>query len=573
MAPRAIFLVLCSLAGATASAAPRAPAAARPVKNVILLLSDGTAPEAWPLTRWVTGKPLAVDGILTGAVRTYGADSIITDSAPGATAFATGFKGSDKGISVGAFNVSVDAALPQTAPAHAPIATLLEGAKLGGRAVGLVATSHVQHATPAAFSAHVPHRDSYEDIAEQQVHQDIDVVLGGGVSWLLPRGLKPGARTDGENLVEVVKARGYEFVEDAAKLSKVKGRKVWGAFADEELAYDLDRARLAPAQPTLAQMTERAIDLLSRSDRGFFLFVEGSKVDWAAHANDPVAVVSDLRAFDDAVRAAVEFAERDGDTLVVVVSDHGTGGLTIGTADDPSYSTTDDDAVVPPLRDARLTATGLYRTLLQGQGTAQEVRSAFQEEWKLDALPPAALDELVKAVVEGRRLVEQREKFTDPEKRFVKVAAPLKSRQARIGWTTPNHTGADVFLYSYGPDRPTGLWQNTDLGRSLAERMGIDLAAVTRRLFVEAGPAFADLGLEARVERKEGDVANPVLVVSRAGRSLARLPISKNLVVMNGKEQRLEGVVVLVKAGQVEKVFVPHQAVKLVAAELVASAR
>jgi hypothetical protein len=125
------------------------------VKNIIFLLTDGTGPEAWPLARWVRGAPLAVDEILTGAVRTYGADSIITDSAPGATAYATGHKGTDKGISVGAWNTTIMAVKAEPDLKYVPLATLLEGAKLTGRAVGLVATSNVQHATPAAFSGQV----------------------------------------------------------------------------------------------------------------------------------------------------------------------------------------------------------------------------------------------------------------------------------------------------------------------------------------------------------------------------------------------------------------------------------
>lgn len=158
------------------------PVLAKPAKakNVIFLLTDGTGPEAWPLARWVKGGPLAVDEILTGAIRTYGADSVITDSAPGGSAYATGYKGSDKGIAVAPWSITIEAAKADPAMKFVPLATVLEGAKLTGRATGVIATSNVQHATPAAFSSHWHDRNNYNEIGEQQVYQGIDVVLSGG---------------------------------------------------------------------------------------------------------------------------------------------------------------------------------------------------------------------------------------------------------------------------------------------------------------------------------------------------------------------------------------------------------
>ena len=280
------------------------PSIAEPAraKNVIFLLTDGTGPEAWPLARWVKGTPLAVDEILTGAVRTYGADSAITDSAPGATAFATGFKGTDKGISVAPWRITIDAAKADPANKYIPLATLIEGARLTGRATGVVATSNVQHATPAAFSSHWHDRNNYNEIAEQQVYQGMDVVLSGGAQYFLPKETAGGKREDKENLVDVIKAKGYSYVTDRYSMSSVHSGKIWGAFAPDAMAYDVDRADLARLEPSLDEMTSKAIELLSSSPNGkksgFFLFVEGSKTDWAAHANDPAGVVSELLAFD-----------------------------------------------------------------------------------------------------------------------------------------------------------------------------------------------------------------------------------------------------------------------------------
>jgi alkaline phosphatase len=526
--------------------------AATPAPNIIFLLTDGTGTEAWPLVRWIKGAPLAVDEILTGAVKTYGADSIITDSAPGASAYATGYKGTDKGISVGAWNVTIDAARAETAPKYVPLATLIEGAKLAGRAVGLIATSNVQHATPAAFSSHWFDRNNYNELAEQQVYQGMDVVLSGGLQYLLPKELKGGKREDKENLVDALKSNGYSFVTTRDEMLAAKSGKVWGAFAPDAMAWDIDRAKLAPQEPSLAEMTGKAIELLSASAKGksagFFLFVEGSKVDWAAHADDPSGLVSDLLAFDEAVKTALDFAKKDGNTLVIAVADHGTGGVSIGTASDKNYSFTDDDLLVAPMRKVKLSAEGIEK-VLAGDASETAIRKVFAEEWGMQDL---TADD-VKAV---QAAMAAKVSLTGP-------AGIILSKQARIGWTTGGHTGADVFLFAYGPDRPTGLWENTGLGRMMAKEMGFDFVSLNKRLFVEATAGFAAVGLEAKLDKT--DPVNPVLVVSK-GDAKAVLPLAKNLLIMNGKTQALEGLVVLSeKLGQV---FLPQQAVDLVAAGL-----
>ncbi len=521
-------------------------------KNVIFLLTDGTGPEAWPLARWVKGAPLAVDEILAGAVRTYNADSLITDSAPGATAYATGHKGSDKGISVGAWNTTIMAVRAEPDLKYVPLATLLEGARVSGRAVGLVATSNVQHATPAAFSSHWHDRNNYNELGEQQVYQGMEVVLSGGLQYLLPKGTQGGRREDQENLVEVLKARGYAVVGTREEMLKVGSGRVWGAFAADAMAYDLDRARTAPQEPSLAEMTGKAIELLAGSakgrDRGFFLFVEGSKVDWAAHANDPVGLVGDLLAFDEAVYAALQFARRDGNTLVIVVADHATGGLSIGTKEDKNYSMTDDDSVLLPLRRARVSGEGVEK-LLAGDASEQAVKEVLAREWGIQDLSAAELKAIQDAVT-GKKQLQA-------------VVGPMISVRSRLGWTTGGHTGADVFLFSYGPGRPTGLWENIDVGRQVAASMGFDFESLNQRLFVEAGQGFAAAGLATRLDRS--DPANPVLVVSK-GAAEARLPLAKNLLLLNGKSVELEGVVIY--AEKLDKVFVPRQAIELAAAGL-----
>jgi len=531
-----------------------APLLAGPAKakNVIFLLTDGTGPEAWPLARWIKGAPLVVDEILTGAIRTYGADSVITDSAPGATAFATGFKGSDKGISVAPWSVTLDAVKADPAQKYVPLATLLEGAKLTGRATGVIATSNVQHATPAAFSSHWHDRGNYNEIGEQQVYQGIDVVLSGGGQYLLPKEAKGGKRDDKENLVNVLQSKGYAYVTTKGAMEAIGSGRIWGAFAPDAMAYDMDRADLAKTEPALDEMTSKAIQLLSNTahgkKKGFFLFVEGSKTDWAAHANDPAGVVSEVFAFDKAVAAALDFARKDKNTLVVVVSDHGTGGLSIGTYEDKNYSFTDDDSVVGPMRKAKKSAEGLDM-LLQGDPAPDRIKAVMAAEWGIADLTEAEL----KAIVD----------LVTAKKPTMPATVYMLSKRARLGWTTGGHTGADVYLFAYGPGRPTGLVENTGVGRTMASVMGIDFEALNKRLFVDAVPAFSALGYQAVLDKT--DAANPVLVVTK-GAAKAELPASKNILRIGGKTVDLEGLVV--RAEKLDKVFVPQQAIDLVKAEL-----
>lgn len=158
-----------------------------------------------------------------------------------------------------------------------------------------------------------------------------------------------GKRTDNQDLVQVLLDRGYTFIRTRAELQGLPGtvRKVWGLFLDDALAYDFDRQELAPTEPSLGETTRKAIEILSKNPRGFFLFVESSKVDRASHANDPIGVLSDVFSLDDALSAALDFASKDRNTLVLAFADHWNGGTSIGSkASDANYSSLSCDRPV-----------------------------------------------------------------------------------------------------------------------------------------------------------------------------------------------------------------------------------
>ena len=523
-------------------------AASAPVKNVIVVMIDGAGATHSTIARWYNGgNPLAVEQLVTGAIRTYSAESLITDSAPAATAFATGNKSNTKFVGI----LPAKTTMPGVAPIneelkYKPVATILEAAKLYGKSAGLVATSNIQHASPAGYSSHTNNRGDYNDIAEQQVYLDINVLLGGGKQYLLPKE-QGGKRTDGENMIDVLKAKGYQFVENREQLSKVSSGNVWGLFADDDMAYEFDRREFRPQEPTLAEMTKKAIQLLSKNEKGFILFVEASKVDWASHANDPIGVISDTLAWDDAVKEALAFAKADGQTMVLAFADHGNGGMSLGNkSTDNSYDTLPLANLVEPLKQATVTGEGIEK-ILGNDLSESNIRSVMNNYYGVSDL-----------TVEEVSAIQQTKKG-----RMNYTVGPMISQRSVIGWTTNGHTGEDLFLYAYGPNKPTGTIDNTELATIPAQSMGLDLKAIDRKLFVEAGKAFAGFG--ATVTLDKSDAANPIVVVQK-GTKRAELPVSKNLVKMGGKTHLVQGLTIV--AAKTGKIYIPQQAVDLITAGL-----
>lgn len=519
------------------------PAWAAPAKNVILLMTDGTSSAHLTLARWYKGAPLALDDILVGGLRTYSAESLITDSAPAATAFATGHKTNTKFLGILPEKTTMPG-VPAIAPADQfkPTATVLEGARLMGKSVGLVATSQIQHASPAAFSAHTPFRDRYPLIAQQQVYGNIDVVFGGGLQYLLPKE-HGGVRTDGQDLTEVLKANGVSLLRNRDDLLAFNGRRAWGLFAPDALAYEFDRKDFAPTEPSLAEMTRAAIGALSKNEKGFFLFVEASKVDWAAHDNDPTGVVSDLLAYDEAVRVALDFARRDGQTLVMAFADHGTGGMAIGRKEIYKiYDKLPFEHVLGPLKQVAYTGEGLGR-LIGDNRSEFNIRVQMMQNYALNDLTEEEVTAIQKAKM---------------KRGLSHVIGPMLSKRAGIGWIYTGHTGEDLFLYAFGPNKPTGLIQNTDIARITAQSLGFDLAETSRNLFVDAAAAFAAIGASTRLDASDPDA--PALIVEK-GLRRAMLPLNANRLQTGKASHVLPGLVVQVpKTGQV---FVPQKAVDI----------
>ncbi|WP_090691515.1 alkaline phosphatase [Bacillus sp. 166amftsu] len=507
-------------------------------KNVIMMVMDGTSSSATTLARWYKGAPLALDQIVSGGVRTYSAESAITESAPAATALATGNKSNSSYVGVLPSVVNSPGLEPiKEEDRFRPVANVLEGAERSGRATGIIATSEIQHATPAAFSAHHANRKDFEVLGEQQVYQNMEIVLGGGKAALQPV-RNNGIRKDNEDLIKVIQDKGYDFVETKDALLNSKSDKIWGSFSNTALAFDMDREATNPKQPTLSQMTGKAIQTLSKDKDGFFLFVEGSKPDWAAHVNDPIGMISDILAFDAAVAEALKFAKKDGNTMVIAVTDHGNSGISIGNKNTTKgYDTTPVSAYIAPLKKAKMTLEGATNKLKDDLSNVKEIAALY-------GLGDLTHDEKAK--------LKAAQKKTD----VGPILTKLLANRANIGFTTGGHTGEDVFLYSYGLGKPYGFVQNTDIAKVMAKAMGFHLEELTNKLFLDAESAFKQIGATVKIDKT--DVANPVLVVKH-NKGEAQLFVNKNIIRIDGRAYELGSIVVESNG----KFYIPEKAVHL----------
>jgi alkaline phosphatase len=462
-----LLLALCAVAllvvPARAQTAPDAPAGDGP-QNVILMIPDGFGPASVTMARdylrWRDGTTeLPYDSLHVGSTRTFSSDSRITDSAAGGTALATGVKTYNGAISVDT--------------SKRPVGTLLEGAEQRGMATGLVVTSRLTHATPAVFSAHVPDRDQENEIAEQQLGQDIEVLLGGGRRHFLPESAADSERNDEQNLLKKANERGYRVVETADGLTRVEDGPLLGLFSDGHMAYEIDRPS---SQPSLAQMTDTAIDVLSDHEDGYFLMVEGSRIDHAGHGNDAAAHLHDILAFNDAVETALDAAQ-GSNTLVVVVSDHETGGLTLGRNRDGEgiYQWHPDELAEVEASSSAIADS--IRAIRQSGADAETTKRRIEDTV---ARLTGVLDPTDERV---RRLTNVEGPYAVGE-----AVSPIVNHRALVGWTSHAHTAVDVGLYAYGPgaNRFVGNHDNTEVARLLAGLLEVDLRALTDRMRARA---------------------------------------------------------------------------------------
>lgn len=388
-------------------------------KNVIFMVPDGYSASYATNYRWYKGEESIMDSMLVGMHRTYSANSEVTDSAAAGTAFATGVKTNNGMIS--------------TSPDGEELKTILETVEEKGKATGLVATSTITHATPAVFASHVASRADEAGIAPQLLENGVDVLLGGGKKYF------------SDSLLKDAEKDGYDVIDDKMELTDAKkAKKLIGLFADSGMAPELDRDETN--EPSLREMTSAAIEVLKKDKDGFFMMVEGSQIDWAGHAHDAAWAMKDSEAFEQAVEAAIEFAKKDGNTLVVIAGDHDTGGMSVG-----GYG--QYDAKLEILHN--VTATGGFMAS------------------KLNA-ERSNVKDVVKQYAAIELTDTETEKIISAKKADAAINEVISER-ALVGWTSTAHTGVDVPVYAFGPgsDLFAGLHENTAFPGLMAKAMKV----------------------------------------------------------------------------------------------------
>ncbi|MFH7524560.1 MULTISPECIES: alkaline phosphatase [unclassified Aeromonas] len=337
-------LVSTALLAALGSAAQASDA-----KNVILFIGDGMGPTVLTATRlYKVGEEgnLEIMKLARSArIKTFSNDAQTTDSAPSMAAYTTGVKMNNEVIAMSSDTKAVEPSKDVngnkginncTSDNGKPVPTILELAKAAGKSVGAVTTTELTHATPAATYSHICHRDAAYAIAEQAVPggagfntalgDGVDVLMGGGANHWTPydsTSNKKG-RADGRDLTAELTAQGYRYVTTKNDLAGVDSGKVLGLFsATSHLDYELDRVAKGSAstQPSLSEMTAKAIDLLSQNSQGYFLMVEGGRIDHALHGTNAKRALTDAVALDEAVKMALGKVDLN-DTLIVVTADH-----------------------------------------------------------------------------------------------------------------------------------------------------------------------------------------------------------------------------------------------------------
>ncbi len=273
-------------------------------KNIILLIGDGMGVSEVYAGLTANGGSLELEKCTHyGFSKTHSSSSYVTDSGAAGTAISTGVRTYNGAIGVD--------------PDTLPVKTILEYAEEKGLSTGLVSTSSVTHATPASFISHQKSRNSYEAIAADYLKTDVDVVIGGGRYNFMKR-------ADSVNLIDQLIQNGYAVKYNMDDIISTQSGKLYGLTADgHNPRYSEGRGNLLP------EATETASRLLSANEKGFFLMVEGSMIDWGGHANDIEYIIEEMLDFDRAVGEALKFAEADGETLILITADHETGGLAI----------------------------------------------------------------------------------------------------------------------------------------------------------------------------------------------------------------------------------------------------
>jgi len=423
-------------------------------KNIIMIVADGMGPAYTTAYRYFSDikdtnriNKTVFDRNFKGLSSTYPAraSGVITDSAAGATALSTGKKTYN-----GAIAVDIN---------KQPLETVLERAKAKGKRIGVVVTSQINHATPAAYLSHNESRQNYNDIADSYIDAGIkaDLLFGGGWKYFIRQK---------RNLVNEFKQKGFHYIDNYQQLNSIPSNTpVLGLFANEGLPWALDDSE----RNRLSMLTKVATQHLE-NDNGYFLLIEASQTDWGGHKNDIAAIMGEMADLAYTMEYFESYIQKHPNTLVILTADHNTGGLSIGANGIYEWRpelllelNMSPEAAAKKLASSEITKENFIKLLNFTPSSAElEILSMA----KVGAIKSNEKHATSESKNEGNRAAV--------DKALYKSLKQIIDVRTNTGWTTGAHTGIDVPIYVMGmnSDDFSGHLDNTDIGAKIFQLLG-----------------------------------------------------------------------------------------------------
>ncbi|QYJ67885.1 alkaline phosphatase [Flavobacterium litorale] len=428
-------------------------------KNIIFLVTDGMSSGTLNMADLYLNRKMGRSSnwiqlykdqrVARALMDTASANSIVTDSAAGCSAWGAGFRVNNGSLNVG--------------PNGEQYLPILQKFKAAGKKVGCITTVPITHATPAGFCINSDSRNSQPQIAEDYLKIGFDIMMGGGDKYF-----NPEKRDDNKDLYTAYKNKGWQIARTTKEMMQTTNNKpILGVFGEDAMPYSIDRRssdKLTSTTPTLAEMTNKAINHMKDGEKGFVLQVEAGKVDWGAHSNDIGALLYDQVAFDDAIKVAIDFAEEDGETLVIITTDHGNAnpGIIYGKEANDNFDSLQ-----------KYTQTN---------------------EWVLNQIEPTSSVARVREIVEhsnATAITEEEAKtilsyytgtfgkqggLYNYKKVPFETYAQIQKKYNSVGWISMNHSGDFVELAMFGPgsDLLKPFVKNTDLHYLMLEAAEVE---------------------------------------------------------------------------------------------------
>lgn len=417
-------------------------------KNIIMMVSDGMSSGTLSMTDIFLnrkyGKPsnwmsLYHENKVSRALMDMAsASSIVTDSAAASSSWGGGHRVANGSLNIG-----------KNGEEHSPIWLKFKNA---GKKTGCVTTVAITHATPAGFMANSKKRNAQEDIAQQYLERGYDVLMGGGDNYF-----NPEKRTDKQDLYTKFKNKGYQIAKTKTELKNSNSHDpILGVFSDDALPYAIDHTsaqELKSSIPTLAEMSAKAIEILSQSDTGFVLQIEAGKVDWAAHANDLGGLIFDQIAFDQTIKTVMDFAETNKETLVIITTDHGNAnpGIIYGKNADDNFDS---------VQKYNQTNEWILNSFSEKSSVKQIIETIEYANGNIIS------DEDAKRILNYYSGLEKQEDGLYNYRNLpFKTFAEIQSKSNSVGWISMDHSADYVELAMFGPgsEKLKPFIKNTDL--------------------------------------------------------------------------------------------------------------